>query len=80
MKMGLPQDPVPRHTNQVSVIVPHEVAYSLERLQKVLANVMGRLGHPGCTSGFDLRLIMEREFVVDAKTLAVEGINQADRG
>src|SRR5512132_2058438 len=56
MNVALPQDPVPlRPVNQVRVIIPHDVAYNLEKLQKVMASVLGRLGCQGCTAGFDIR-------------------------
>ena len=80
MNQSLLHDLVPFRNNTIRVVVPHEVAYNLDRLQKTLANVMGRLGHPGCHSGFDIRFIQEREFVVNPKTLAVEGINAVERG
>lgn len=81
MNVALPQDPVPiRPVNQVRVIIPHDVAYNLEKLQKVMASVLGRLGCQGCTSGFDIRFIQERDFLVNAKTLGVEPINPMGLG
>ena len=74
------QDPVPSRGNTIRVFVPHEVAYNLERLQKTLANVVDRLGCPGCHSGFDVRFIQERDFVVNPKSLAVEDLSAVERG
>lgn len=80
MNMAPPQDPIPVRGQQIRVIVPREVGNNLEQLQKTLANVMGRLGCARCTSGYDLRLIQECDFVVNAKTLAPEGLSAIEQG
>jgi hypothetical protein len=55
----------------VRVFVPAEVAYDLEKTQRVIATVLGRLGCQACCSGFDIRLIQELDFAVDPKNLEV---------
>ena len=39
------------------------MAYDLKKMQKVTANVLGRLGCPACHSGFDIRFIQARDYV-----------------
>ena len=50
----------------VTVRVPVDVAFDLEKAQAVQREVLGRLGCQGCTSGFDIRFVHETEFIVDA--------------
>ena len=49
----------------VRVTVPARVAYRLPEIQKVTAEVLGRLGCPECHSGFDIRFDAVSQFVVD---------------
>lgn len=51
--------------NVVKVIVPAKVAFNLDSMQKVTANVLDQLGCPECHSGFDIRFDIERRFVFD---------------
>ncbi len=48
----------------VNVRVPPKL--NLEQAQKVVANVMGKLGHTGCFSGFDVRFTEAVDFAVQA--------------
>lgn len=50
----------------VHVTVPAEVAFDLDRFQKVQADILGRLGCRACCSGWDIRFDIERRFIVDA--------------
>jgi len=50
----------------VRVNVPVEVAFDLDKLQKVQRDILGRLGCLACCSGFDIRWDIERNFAVDA--------------
>ena len=52
-------------SNTVRVTLPVEVAFNLDRFQKVQAEIFGRLGHPQCVSGWDIRYDLVRQFVVD---------------
>lgn len=61
----------------VTVRLPGEVAYDLEKSQAVIKDLVGKLGCPGCHSGFDIRFILERQFVVNPSTLEVHGVNDA---
>ena len=45
--------------------------YDLEKMQKVTANVLDRLGCGGCHSGRVLDFVHLDEFTVDPKTLDV---------
>lgn len=44
---------------------------SLEQANKVLANVLGRLGCPACLSGFDIRFTHINDLVINPKSLNV---------
>lgn len=60
----------------ITVMVPPEVAFDIDKTQTVLKNVLGRLGCLGCTSGFDIRLVLERDFIVNPTTLDVTNARQ----
>ena len=66
---NLPQDPVPIRT--INIHLTRDVANDLGKMQKVTANVLGRLGCPQCHSGHILNFLEIREFVVNPKTLDV---------
>jgi hypothetical protein len=78
MKMEpLPQEAMALRTagasNVVRVSLPAEVAFNLDRFQKVQADIFERLGHPHCVSGWDVRFDLVRQFVVDTKGTIREG-------
>jgi hypothetical protein len=56
----------------VTVRLPPKL--SLEQTNKVVANVLGKLGCGGCFSGFDIRFVHIRDLVVDMKSLEVREI------
>jgi hypothetical protein len=60
-------------SNVVRVSLPAEVAFNLDRFQKVQADIFERLGHPHCVSGWDVRFDLVRQFVVDTKGTIREG-------
>ncbi len=51
----------------IYVSVPASVAFDLKKMQKVTETVLGRLGCPGCHSGFDIRFDFERRFQFNEK-------------
>jgi hypothetical protein len=53
--------------NVVRVSVPAEVYFNLDKIQKVQKDIFNRLGHPHCYSGWDIRLDLERNFMVDER-------------
>jgi hypothetical protein len=61
-------DPMP---GVVNVYVPKDVAFDLKKMQTVTANILGRLGCPGCHSGRILHFRHLEDFVVNPKTLDV---------
>jgi len=75
--MRLPQDPIP--IREVRVQATADVIYDLKKVQQVLPNILGRLGCPACCSGFDIRFVLERDLVVDPRTLEVRGLGQIGR-
>jgi len=63
-------DPMPGRT--VNIFVPREVAFDLQKMNRVTAQVLGRLGCGQCHSGRILHFHTLEDFVVNAKTLEVE--------
>src|SRR5215471_269657 len=70
MSVALPQDPVPMRP--VNIYVSRDVAFNLEKITKVTAEVLNRLGCGQCHSGRILFFHSLEDFVVNPKTLAVE--------
>jgi hypothetical protein len=64
-------NPQPFPPSQVRVLLTRDVAYNLEKMQKVTATVLGRLGCGGCHSGHILDFRVIQDFVVNPKTLEV---------
>ncbi len=58
----------------VNVYVPKDVAFDLAKMNKITADVLGRLGCPGCHSGRILHFKSLEDFVVNAN-LQVQEIN-----
>ena len=56
----------------VFISVTPDVAYDAKKMQKVTANLLGRLGCPGCHSGYDIRFRHLLDYVVNPASLAVE--------
>ena len=67
-----PQPLPPR--GSVQVYVNGDVLYNLEKMQKITAEILGRLGCGGCHSGHVLDFQHLQEFVVNPQTLEVEEI------
>ena len=59
-------DPMPGR-GVVTVRIPAEIAFEAGKLAKATANVLNRLGCPGCHSGFDIRFIHELDFAIDSQ-------------
>jgi hypothetical protein len=63
LSVQLPQDPIPIH--RATATLSGNVGNNLKQIQEVVANIAGRLGHPGCCSGFDILFRQELDFVVN---------------
>jgi hypothetical protein len=59
-------------TNVVRVAMPVEVAFNLDKFQKVQAAVFEKLGHSRCVSGWDVRYDFIRQFVVNPQGKLLE--------
>jgi hypothetical protein len=61
----------------VRVSVSADLHNSLEGMQRVTQSILGKLGCPGCHSGFDIRFDVASQFVADEKgnvrALGVQG-------
>jgi hypothetical protein len=51
----------------VHVSIPSQVFYDFEKMQVATKDILGRLGCPGCHSGYDIRFRQEIEFHVNLK-------------
>jgi hypothetical protein len=51
----------------VSVTIPADVAFDLDRFGQVQKDILGKLGCMACCSGFDIRWEFARQFVVDSE-------------
>lgn len=56
--------------NTVVVRVPAKL--TLDQSNKILANTLGKLGCSNCYSGFDIRFLHIRDFVVNPKSFDVQ--------
>jgi hypothetical protein len=56
-----------RTDKAIYVTVPVSVAYDMGKMHKITETVLGKLGCPGCHSGFDIRFDFERRFAFDEK-------------
>lgn len=57
---------------RVTVYVPRDVAYNLDKMNQLTKTVLGKLGCDGCHSGRIIDWLVIEDFVVNPKTLAVE--------
>ena len=55
-----------------NVIVRTPANMNLEQCQKALVGILRGVGHPACFSGFDIRLTMISEFIVDPASFEVK--------
>lgn len=62
---------LPQRTERVQVFVPAEAAYDLQKMHKITAAVLAKLGCGGCHSGRILDFVTLQQFVVNPKTLEV---------
>jgi hypothetical protein len=69
-----PQDPFP-----IRVVLPAEVAFSIDLVQRTIVNLAERLGCPSCFSGANCVFQLERDFVVDPGGV-VHGTHELFRG
>ncbi|MFB9243461.1 hypothetical protein IV454_23530 [Massilia antarctica] len=70
LRSTLAAQPVNRTVN---VSLPTQVYFDLDQFQKIQKELLGQLGCPACTSGFDIRYDFQRRFIVNAN-LAVQAI------
>jgi len=60
--------------DRVRIFVQNDVAFDLQKMGKITASVLGKLGCGGCHSGRILEFVTLRDFVVNPKTLDVHEI------
>jgi hypothetical protein len=56
----------------VTVTLPEGVGNDLKKVLKIQKDLLGRLGHPSCYSGFDILFRQESDWSVDPKTLDLQ--------
>ena len=67
-------NPQPIPPGVVRINISSEVAYDLDKMQKITAEVLSRIGCGGCHSGRILDFVHLDEFVVNPETLEVRNI------
>jgi len=72
-----PQPLPPR--SKVSVYVPSRVLYDIDAMQKITADVLGKLGCGRCHSGRILDFLELEQFVVNPETLEVNELGVGGR-
>ena len=61
-------------TRPIRVKVPASVAYDFGKMTKITESILGKLGCPGCHSGFDIRFDIERDFIFNERLEIVKGM------
>lgn len=56
----------PSKANVVRVSVPASAYFDLDEFQAVQKDILGELGCLACTSGWDIRWDLQREFIIGA--------------
>jgi hypothetical protein len=64
--------PEARSARLVTVTLPSDVGNDLKKVLKIQKDLLGRLGHAGCYSGFDILFRQESDFTVNPKTLELQ--------
>lgn len=64
--------PLPPRGDRVRVLITSDVAFNLEKMNRVTAAVLSKLGCGGCHSGRILEFQTIQDFVVNPKTLEVQ--------
>ncbi len=70
----------PQPLPPVRINITSEVAYDLEKMQKITAEVLSRIGCGGCHSGRILDFVHLDNFVVNPETLEVRNVGVLARG
>jgi hypothetical protein len=70
--IALPQDPVP--IRPINIYVSRETAFDFEKMTRITAQALGRLGCPGCHSGRILNYQILEDFIVNPRTLELEDV------
>jgi hypothetical protein len=65
-------DPMPGRA--VRIYVSRDISYNLEKMNRITAQVLGRLGCGGCHSGRILHFVALEDFIVNPKTLDVHEV------
>lgn len=63
--------PLPPRADRIRIHVPNDVLYNLEKMNKITAAVLSKLGCGGCHSGRVFDYVGINQFVVNPKTLEV---------
>jgi hypothetical protein len=69
-----PQPLPPGRTDRVRIFIPNKVAFDLEKMHKITAHVLTKLGCGGCHSGRILDFVTLQDFVVNPQTLEVNEV------
>jgi len=60
-------------TRAVTVVLPHQGIEGLDKVNRIVASALGKMGCPACFSGFDIRF-RPGDLMVNPKTFEVNSI------
>lgn len=63
--------PLPPRDNHVRIYVSRNVDHDIDKMNRITATVLGKLGCPACHSGWSLDFVRMQDFVVNPKSLDV---------
>jgi hypothetical protein len=66
--------PLPPRGDRVRIFVPRDVSFDLEKMNKITAVVLSKIGCGGCHSGRILDFMALEDFVVNPDTLEVQEV------
>lgn len=72
--------PLPPGGERIRIYVTSDTAFDLKKMNKITANVLGKLGCGACHSGRLLDFVTLQDFVVNPQTLDVHEVVPAGFG
>ena len=71
-----PQTPqtLPSRGDRVRIFISSDMAFDIDKMNKITSAVLGKLGCPACHSGRVLDFVSLQDFVVHPQTLEVQEV------
>ncbi|MGE7959738.1 hypothetical protein ACQKQA_24770 [Pseudomonas sp. NPDC089530] len=61
--------------DRVRILITKDIAFDLDKMNRITANALKKFGCPGCHSGLTLEFHTMEDFIANPKTLEVEKIS-----